>query len=435
MHTHVRSEELRLFVRSLGLTVLAVAGLLVAGCDSGGSSSSSSSSSVTLSGEVVNVTGQGAENVMIEVQSAGSGSNAAAAAAPEPKATSTTTPNDTGYYEVDVPEAGDYTVSLSSPGSGPQYNDVSFSVSVDGDTSLTPSGPDTLEGDANVAGTIADASTGNPIPGAEAAFTFGQSAGTTDTSRSNADLVVEANDQGEYAIGSAPTGRYVCVIRAPDYATSVVEDLDFNASAPGDTTNFGQTTTTEELDEGTLRIVLEWGEQPDDLDSHLTGPDGSGDRFHVYYLNRFVPADSSIAFLDIDDTDSFGPETITLNSTESSGTYRYSVFNYANQEPDGAVGIDESPARVTVYDDNGQQAAYSPPPADSGDGNTWRVFEFQADADGTITIQDNGGDTFGYYDATDSGDMTTFTPKPAASLTPREKAEIKSVFDRPSDDF
>ena len=62
---------------------------------------------------------------------------------------------------------------------------------------------------------------------------------------------------------------------------------------------------------GNLRIVLLWGEEPSDLDSHLWGPtiDGTG-KFHIFYGDKTYyefdeTGESTIpAFLDLDDTTS-----------------------------------------------------------------------------------------------------------------------------------
>lgn len=175
------------------------------------------------------------------------------------------------------------------------------------------------------------------------------------------------------------------------------------------------------------REVFEWGECPSALDSHLTGPDEDTGRFHVYYASR-EPVGAG-AYLDRDDVTGYGPETVTITEVRT-GTYRYSVFNFSDQSNDGALGFDESPARVTVYDSDGQRASYSAPPANAGDGNTWRILEIDG---GTMSIDDNGGRTFGYYSATGSSDMTTFNK--TVQPTSTQKRTLTKSFDRASDSF
>lgn len=51
-------------------------------------------------------------------------------------------------------------------------------------------------------------------------------------------------------------------------------------------------------------IVLTWGENPRDLDSHITYTDDSSS-YHIYYNNKI---DSTTGTnLDIDDVTSYGP--------------------------------------------------------------------------------------------------------------------------------
>ena len=75
-----------------------------------------------------------------------------------------------------------------------------------------------------------------------------------------------------------------------------------------------------------VRIVLTWGEAPEDLEAHLTAPNPEGCRHHCYYWNRDIPG----AGLDRDDRDSYGPETITITQ-KASGTYRYYVHDFTNK--------------------------------------------------------------------------------------------------------
>ena len=57
-----------------------------------------------------------------------------------------------------------------------------------------------------------------------------------------------------------------------------------------------------------IRIVLTWGAQPTDLDSHLTGPNTDATRFHVYYAGRGSFTSAPFAGLDVDDVSSIGPD-------------------------------------------------------------------------------------------------------------------------------
>lgn len=391
-----KSEHQWRLVRTITLAVATTLLFTTVGCDSGGSET------FTASGVVVNSTDRGVDNAEISFSQDGS-------------SVQTTTANDTGRYEIQGLNGGDYEVNINAPG----YNETTFTASVNSNTTLPEQ---ELLGPADVSGSVASATTGEALSQAEVAFTFGQD---PDTSRSEADLITTTNSAGEYDIQSAPTGGYVCVIRAPGFLPAIVPDIEFE---PGEN-DLGQTSTSESLEEGQVRIVLEWGENPSDLDSHLTGPAADGDRFHVYFANQ-EPADAG-ANLDVDDVTSFGPETITITNSRS-GTYRYSVYNYSDQSDDGAVGIEESPASVKVFDSDGQQASYSPPPASPGDGNTWRVLEIDG---GSLTLDDNSGDTFGYFSAESSSDVTIFSRPKNSKHTRSQESTLRRIFDRPLDSF
>lgn len=134
-----------------------------------------------------------------------------------------------------------------------------------------------------------------------------------------------------------------------------------------------------------LKIILTWGEQPTDLDSHLYTPEIEGFNYHIYYVDKGSPEMPPYAWLDIDDTSSYGPETIWLERIFT-GIYSYSVYNYS-----GVPDITTSSAHVEVIDAQGVIAAFDVPV--TGSGRWWNVFTL----DGTTgeitwinTISDNG---------------------------------------------
>jgi len=147
---------------------------------------------------------------------------------------------------------------------------------------------------------------------------------------------------------------------------------------------------------GDIRFILTWGENPRDLDSHLTGPnaDGSG-RFHVYYAARnstvsssgdSVPRDTNIpAMLDVDDVTSFGPETVTIVKSGEAyvpGLYRYTIHHYAGTET-----IQTGNVTVTVYQGNQLLRTYTPPAQGSvARKGTWTVVEITIGEDGSVSI-------------------------------------------------
>lgn len=124
---------------------------------------------------------------------------------------------------------------------------------------------------------------------------------------------------------------------------------------------------------GQLRIILDWGATPSDLDSHFTGPNDAGTgRFHVYYAaKQYVSGSFLVAALDVDDVSSYGPETVTLYR-QRSGRYRYSVHDFTNAGATASTALSRSSARVRVYSGASLVATYFVP---AGTGTLWTVFE------------------------------------------------------------
>lgn len=321
-----------------------------------------------------------------------------------------TTTNDEGIFTFTDVDAGSYTITYDAPG----YTSVSESINVS--SSGTTLDAVTLLGSATISGTVVDAQTGQGA--SEATVIFIQQSGSSSALRSQAllgdneiaDLLIETDENGTYTIADAPTGSFQLIIRRDGYQEAV-----FNNVVVGEGSNeIAPRPISESLQEGEVRIVLSWGEQPRDLDAHLTGPLANTDsRFHVYWANR-SPSGSN-AELDRDDVSSFGPETITITALRD-GMYRYSVHNFSNQSENGGVGIYESPTEVSLYDENGRVASYTAPPADEGDGNTWRVFELNV-SNGSVSLDDANGDTLGYVQASRSSDMDTFA-QPVGAKSP-----------------
>jgi hypothetical protein len=131
-----------------------------------------------------------------------------------------------------------------------------------------------------------------------------------------------------------------------------------------------------------LTIVLEWGENPNDLDSHLLGPNG----LHLYYPDAEDSGSGSPekghVSLDLDDTSSFGPETTAILEPRQ-GNYRFSVFDFSNGSDPQATGIASSSATVKVYQgSNPVPLATFTAPTQAG--NAWLVFDYNGST-GVIT--------------------------------------------------
>ena len=119
-----------------------------------------------------------------------------------------------------------------------------------------------------------------------------------------------------------------------------------------------------------FRIVLTWGSRPRDLDAHLSGPNPEGGDFHIWYRNRYLIGGKD--FLDRDDMDKYGPETVTIYKP-AVGNYRYSVHDYTNRDSKRSKKLSRSNAQVFVYGQNKLLASFEVP--HNFRGNCWHVFE------------------------------------------------------------
>ena len=124
-------------------------------------------------------------------------------------------------------------------------------------------------------------------------------------------------------------------------------------------------------DSDIFKITLTWDESPRDLDSHLEGENSAGESFHVYYGNQDVydTDDSLLASLDIDDTTGYGPENTTIFKSLPNKTFRFYVYNYSGESPINGCG-----AIVELYKNDTLIGRYTPP-ANSGDGRYWNLFQ------------------------------------------------------------
>ena len=213
-------------------------------------------------------------------------------------------------------------------------------------------------------GTISSSANGLPISGAT--VTVGGVSATT-------------NGSGVYTLANAPSGSRSVTVSA----TSFSSRTDTVSIAATGTTVFS-TALVPTSAGGNITIVLTWGANPQDLDAHLTGPMAGGSRFHTYWGN---PAAVAYATLDVDDTNGFGPETITVSPLGGlfvPGEYRYFVNNYS-----GSPGFNASTVAVVVFQGGVQLVSYvASLAAGSPAAAYWLVFNFTltASATGAITL-------------------------------------------------
>lgn len=186
-------------------------------------------------------------------------------------------------------------------------------------------------------------------------------------------LTAQTNEYGAVQLDELDYGYYTVYLEADEYLPAYHNV----AVLPEEYAPYWQLTLSPELKEGETRVVLTWSSTPSDLDSHLVG-----DGFHVWYSNREY--NDSLgrhrADLDLDDTDGYGPETISIYQGVD-GTYTYSVYDFSNGGNASSTALGASGATVRVYQDDGIAATYHVPTGQSG--TTWTVFTL--DSRGRIT--------------------------------------------------
>ena len=119
-----------------------------------------------------------------------------------------------------------------------------------------------------------------------------------------------------------------------------------------------------------MRIILDWGRNPNDLDVHLT----KDKKYHISYRNMKV-ADDGEARLDRDDTDSWGPETITISEIATDSRYEFWVQDFTNRLNDNSKKLSKSNAILKIYGNN--ELLYQLQVPENKRGNKWNVFTIE----------------------------------------------------------
>lgn len=272
------------------------------------------------------------------------------------------------YYTAPAPEADDQAPLQLEPSRLPTAEEV--------------------EGTPDIAGKITDALTGQAVEGATVKLFRN---GNTSL---DADYVLTTNDFGIYEQDEVEAGVYAAVISAEDYITTTRNTLYAYVGSTSEYDEQNQNlnfTITPVLEEGVWRIVLTWGEHPSDLDSHIWAPaegltaencseSGYWDHDkHIYYGHKsdgnYLSEDSTLN-LDVDDTSSYGPETITITDQQE-GIYYYSIHHWT-----GSKSIAESGAKIEVYNGSELKRVFYAPTTGGEEKYIWEVFNLNGD---TIT--------------------------------------------------
>jgi len=139
-----------------------------------------------------------------------------------------------------------------------------------------------------------------------------------------------------------------------------------------------------------LRIVLNWGRDPQDLDGHL-----AFENSHVFFMRK----DGADAQQDVDVVKGFGPETITIARRHPGTRYVYGVQNYSARFSPQDSQLSSSDAKVFIYVGRTLIRTYYVPRNRAG--NMWTVFAISEEGE----IQDI--DTMSQIKANGPPDLTT----------------------------
>jgi len=325
-------------------------------------------------------------------------------------AIASTTTNASGAFTLDSDDilAGDHTISFTITG----YVTARglFTITTDtniGQMLLAPESAQT----GTITGTLIDATSQSDAAVSGATITLYTGINHTDDEYITTYTTTTAAD-GAFELTDVDAGTYTLLAARDGFSDAYINVV----SIGGETTTYEHSISPAAA-EGEIRIVLTWGENPADLDSHLYTPEIEGTSHHLYYANRgsySVDAVPNIA-LDRDDVTSYGPETVTI-AVSYEGTYEYKVYHYS-----GSGTLATSGAIVKVYDSTGLLFTLNVPPSLS-DPLWWDVFRYDGEA-GTFTtplgqpIYGGGGGSGGNTDhIDDKDDFSCFITSVAGSL-------------------
>ncbi|WP_226582851.1 cell wall-binding repeat-containing protein [Halobacillus litoralis] len=269
---------------------------------------------------------------------------------------------DDGSYELEL-NPGDYTFTFEKEG----YQKETYygAEIIQNQLSYTPELKlisSNHTGNGHAKGTITNALNGDPISNARVSLREGMN--NTD---GEPILEVQTDAQGLYTVNNLAAGNYTAEIEKDGFVTNTRNILIIGNATEEDQ----NATITPELSEEETRIVLSWGASPSDLDSHLYDQED----LHVYYNDKdHYENGELIANLDVDDTTSYGPETVTIYD-ETDRSFKYYVHDYTNRDITNSMDLTNSEAVVNVYRGSYLVRTFHVPT--NKEGGLWHVFNME----------------------------------------------------------
>lgn len=211
-----------------------------------------------------------------------------------------------------------------------------------------------------VEGSVVDATTGNILEDVTVNFRQGENAKDGDPV-----VTTSSNASGDISL-DLPEDTYTMEFSKEGYT---IEYMTVTITQ-GNTEDIGVKALSPTLGEGEWRIVLEWGDEPADLDAHLQTAS-----WHVWFSNpQATGSDGTEVNLDVDEREGNGPETITVSQMNPDEKYEFFVHDYSNGTVEGSDALGKSEAVVKLYLSNGEMMQYNVP---SGTGTVWNVFNIE----------------------------------------------------------
>ncbi len=375
------------------------------GSGSGGGSGSEEEPalpSTGINGNVYDINGRVIEGVTLQIYASGA------------QTPLTTTTNEIGSYLQEL-TSGTYRVVLSKEG----YVDISTTLLV-AENALTSNSYIMLTTEesrqsASFKGIVISAINSENIEGVTIALLNGfDQASNGDPNVIAGVSHTTTGIDGSFSINSGMNAGYYTVEASKDGYSTYLHNETLKPGENAFTINMSPIIQTQ----GEYRIVLTWGENPRDLDSHLFCSGNAN--YHVYFGNK--ESNDGNAFLDRDDITSYGPETTTVKIGEGN-SYIYAVHNYTNggasMGENAAWNLAASGARVVVYGEDGVIFDGNVPVNQQG--TVWEVFRIE---NGRLTVTNTMG--FEYPNVSAVNDV----PVPASNMeegAPAAEAEEAPV--------
>lgn len=187
---------------------------------------------------------------------------------------------------------------------------------------------------------------------------------------------IPSDTSGRFVLSGLAAGTYTVTISKTNYETATYNGVVVTDAVGAD---MGTVTLLAPLTTGQMRVVLTWGFTPSDLDLHACTPNN----VQIWYSNQTDNLAPELS-LDVDDTSSYGPETMTFTSFQT-GTYAFWVEDFTNSLASTSQ-LSISGAQIKVSDSTGQLATYSVPAGAAADAWWWLVLRVDGSTQNVTTV-------------------------------------------------